>query len=183
MSALTTSIVMASRCILGSQATGLGPCGWFPQGSLSEVWWSLCDIVIAFVGVCLDDIKSDGIKVHFGFPGNWFATLRVIATRIAKRSVKGFFLYNYFYRFCWCLLWRCEEWWRQGDWLSTSWVIPTKITRGSVMGHLLYFYRCGWCLPWRHPDWRRPGAFSMLENRFATDDNGCEWHCRVHCCV
>ena len=41
----------------------------------------------------------------------------------------------------------------------------------------------GWCLPWRLPDWRCQGAFSVLDNRFATDDNGFEWHCRVHCRV
>ena len=129
VSALTTSIVMESRCILGFDATGLRPCGWLPQGSLSEVWRALCYISIALVGVCFE---------FFGFPGNW---------------------------------------------LSTSWVIPTKIARGSVMGCLLYFYQCGWCLPWRHPDWRHQRAFSVLDNRFATDENGREWHFRVHCRV
>ena len=248
---------MESRCILGFEATGLRPCGWFPLGSLSKVWLSLCDIFIALVGVCTDDINSDGVKVHFGFPGNWFGTLRMIPTGIAKLSVMVSL--RYCYHIGWCLPWRHQEWWslgalwvsrqlvchifialvgvcldiikgdRQGafwfpatglrscgwlpqgslsevrralcyisialvgvcfdffgfpgNWLSTSWVIPTKIARGSVMGCLLYFYQCGWCLPWRHPDWRRQRAFSVLDNRFATDENGCEWHFRVHCRV
>lgn len=108
---------MASRCIFGSQATGLRPCGWFPLGSLSKVWLCLCDIFIALVGVCADDINSDGIKVHFGFPGNWFGTLRMIPTGIAKQSVMVSL--RYCYRFGWCLPWRHQEWWRQGAfWVS-----------------------------------------------------------------
>ena len=42
---------------------------------------------MALVVDCLDVIKSDGVKVNFGFLGNWFATWRATATRIAKRSV------------------------------------------------------------------------------------------------
>ena len=117
MSALTTSIVMESRCILGSEATGLRPCGWFPLGSLSKVWLSLCDIFMALVGVCTDDINSDGVKVQFGFPGNWFVTLRMIPTGIAKLSVMV--TLRYCYHIGWCLPWRHQEWWSQGAlWVS-----------------------------------------------------------------
>ena len=108
---------MASRCIFGSQATGSRPCGWFPLGSLSKVWLCLCYIFISLVGVCADDINSDGLKVHFGFPGNWFWTLRMIPTGIAMQSVMVSL--RYCYRFGWCLPWRHQEWRRQGAfWVS-----------------------------------------------------------------
>ena len=84
---LTSSRLLASRCILGFQATGLRPRRWFPQGSQSEVWWVLCYISIALVVDCLDVIKSDSVKVNFEFLGNWFATWSVTPTGIAKRSV------------------------------------------------------------------------------------------------
>lgn len=72
VSALTSSRAMASRCILGSQATGLRPCGWLPQGSLSEVWRALCYISIAFVDVCFDVMKSDCVKATGCRPRGWF---------------------------------------------------------------------------------------------------------------
>ena len=74
---------MESRCTLGFQATGLPyfyRFGWCLPWRHQE-WPPRCVLV----------------------PSNWFATLRVIATRIVKRSVKGSLLY--FYRFGWCLLW------------------------------------------------------------------------------
>ena len=54
---LTSSRLLASRCILGFQATGLRPRRWFLRGSQSEVWWVLCYISIALVVDCLDVIK------------------------------------------------------------------------------------------------------------------------------
>lgn len=85
----------------------------------------------------LDVIKIVGVKVHFGFPGNWFATSPLIPTRIAKRSVMGSLLY--FYRFgCWlpCVI-KSDgvkvNFRFLGNWFATWRVTPTRIAKRSVM--------------------------------------------------
>ena len=143
---------MESRCILGFEATGLRPCGWFPLGSLSKVWLPLCDIFIALVGVFTDDINSDGVKVHFGFPGNWFGTLRMIPTGIAKLSVMvSAILLSH---------WLVSA-------LTISRVMESRCTLGFQATGLPYFYRFGWCLPWRHQEWP-PRCVLVPSNWFAT---------------
>ena len=159
MSALTTSRVMESRCTLGFQATGL------PY--FYRFGWCLPWRHQEWPPRCILGSQATGLR-----PCGWFpqGSLSEVWRALCYISIALVGVCFDFFGF-------------PGNWLSNLWVIPTKIARGSVMGCLLYFYQCGWCLPWRHPDWRRQRAFSALDNRFATDENGCEWHFRVHCRV